>query len=254
MILARRILPFIGTLLMIAGYAGVIFQPLQWIEWLVALGVFALLSLLFMMRWRWNAVETWFAAFPILTLLIGGTGMLFFVEGLVLRCIAALALSIIYGVYMENLFTLHFQPSKYTSLSLPKMSLVLNVITAFFLFSTAFALQLIGLIPFWIISVIALLFGCIHMAYMLRGFNVAPEKHRGFVLFVGILFAESITAIGFLPTGFYVDGLFAAIMVYFLTTFSLMIARDAFTKRQYIEQVVLTAVMIAVLFATAQWT
>lgn len=254
MILARRLLPVIGSIILIACYAGVLFQPIQWVEWLIAAAVFAVASLLFMMRWRWNTAETWFAAFPILTLLVGGTGMLFFIEGLVLRCVAAAALSIIYGVYMENLFTLHFQPSKYASLSLPKLSLVLNVITAFFLFSTAFALQLIGLIQFWLISVLALFYGSLHMAYMLRGFNVAPEKRRGFILFVGIIFAELITVIGFLPTGFYVDGLFAAIMVYFLTTFALMIARDAFSKRQFIEQVVLAVCMLIILFATAQWT
>ena len=254
MILLRRILPVIGTIAVLGCYAGIIFQPLAWKQWIIALVIVVLFSLIYMHEWKWYSMQTWLSSFPLLVLLGGGTGMLFFVEGTPLRVTLILALSVIFGVFMENMFTLHYQPAKYTSLSLPKLSVVFNIISAFFVFSTLFAFQLIELIPSWLISVSALIFGGLYMAYLLRGFNVNAEKGRGMAIMVSIIFAEAITALHFLPSGFYVNGAFAAIMIYFLTSYFLMVAREAYTRRFFIELIVISTVMLILIFATAQWS
>lgn len=254
MILLRRILPFIGSLAVLGCYAGIVFQATAWTQWIIALVVVVVFSVIYMHEWKWFRARTWLSSFPLIVLLGGGTGMLFFVEGTPLRVILIIALSIIYGVFMENMFTLNYQPAKYTSLSLPKLSIVFNIISAFFLFSTLFALQLIGLIPAWLISVAALIFGGVHMAYLLRGFNVSPEKGRGMAVMVSIIFAEAVTALHFLPSGFYVNGAFAAIMIYFVTSYYLMVAREAYTRRFFIEIIVLSVVLLVLLFVTTQWT
>lgn len=254
MILLRRIIPFIGSALLIASYAGVLLRPLEWQIWTIFIAVITSLSILIMTNWKWKTAEFWSFFYPLLVWMIGGTSLLFFVTiGWVQWVLAALII-IVYAGYTENIFTYIYQPQRYTNLSLPNLAFYLMVAGTFTMATAGFGLEFIQVIPYWLIIVLAGLHGGVMMTLHLRGYNALKRQQWPTIGVSALLLAQLAWVLQYWPTAFIINGMLMAIMVYSVPSLFLAIARDSLQRAQIIQYSSITLIALIATLASAQWT
>lgn len=205
MILARRILPFVAPIGLALCYVAMFAFSQYWLTWLIISLAFVLVVAGFMLQWKLLTVRFWMTVFPIITLLVGGTGLLFFLPSVALQWGLAAFLVIMYGLYLEDVFTLNYQQYKYTSLSLPNIAFFMNTFAGFCLFACGFALHVIGLVPVWLITVTAFCFSSAMMFHVFWSHNIWDRKHVTTVLMLSVLVTELVWVLQFWPTAFFCE-------------------------------------------------
>ncbi len=254
MILARRILPFLGTAIVLLSYSWLLWRPASWVTALLVILVWVFFSTLFLAHWKWRSASFWASLFPIAAFLAGGSGMLFFVGSSLGRWIFIVVLAGVYAVYTETIFVYYYQPQLYTNLSLPRLSYYALTLGGFFSFSFLWALQLIGVFPVWMITVLAFLYTAAVMLHILRGYQLWEDQHLSLVILVSLLVAETVWVLQFWPTAFYINGLMTALVIYFVPSMAMMYLRDTLTKQVLFRYTVVSILVIVAVLATSQWT
>lgn len=254
MIVFRRFLPFIGSAIVLGFYLGLTFRPSEWIYWVCAIIGYAIVSSLFMLRWDWRGLEFLTTAFPLLLFLGSATGVFMFIPSQLWRMILVLGIIIVHAVYMENVFTLHYQSSKYTSLSLPRLTVMMNTISVFLIATGLLAVDLVAPMQDWLIVLLLAIVFTILLFQMLYQFSVYEKKKVGSVLLIALFLAQIVWAVQFLPTAFFVNGAYIAICWYAFSSIYLQYERHALTTPVLLQYSIISSMMIALISATAQWT
>lgn len=252
--LLRRFSPFLGSLLLAACYSGLLLRILEWKGWVIGIGIVTILVPLFLLAWKWKSASFWFALFPILAFITGGTGLIFFLDKPFYQWLFALLLVVIFAVYSENLYTFHHQPHKYTTLSLPNLSFYIGTFTGFSLFAFLFALNLIRIIPVWVIVLAAFVYTVGMLMHMLRSYNIWHIQHSAAVAFIALLAAEAVWVLQYWPTAFFINGIIVAVLLYSIPSLLRLKLRDTLTKRAVFQYVVVSLLAIAGVLSTSQWT
>ena len=254
MILARRILPFISPLILIALLSGVLFQPMQWAYWTASIAIVVVLTMGFMVSWKFRSADFWGILFPVFTLLAGGIGSLFFVNSLTLRVVYGLLLVTLFGVYIEDVFIYRFQQHRYTQLSLPNLSFFISTLGALTLFSFMFALRLIGILSVWQITATAVIFGVTFMIHVLWSYQVWHPRYAAYALLTGLLVGELAWVLQFWPTALFVNGTIMAVLIYVFPSLIQMRLRDTITRASVTRYIIVCVVTLVAVLTTSQWT
>lgn len=254
MILARRILPFVAPLGLAVGYIGMLAFPQTWKVWAVLMAVLIIAVAGFMMQWRILIARFWMTMFPVAMLLIGGTGLLFFLRSSFTQWALALFLVVMYGLYLEDVFTLNYQQYKYTSLSLPNIAFFMNTTAGFCLFASAFAMNLIGLVPVWMITTFAFCFSATMMFHVFWTHNIWDRKHALTIVMLALVVTELVWVLQFWPTAFFVNGVLVAIVLYAVPSIVQLQIRNALSRQALIRYVSIAVLLIASVVTTSQWS
>jgi hypothetical protein len=253
MVLLRRILPFVGSLFLAALYCGLLLDPTDWRIWVGGIAAVTLLSVGYLLRWKLFAVEFWAALLPLVLVISGGTGMFFFLDTPMYQWLFAGFLVALYGIYVENLFSFHYQPQKYAKLSLPTLSFYLNLFGTFTLFAAAYALELINVIPPWANVLLAIGLGLSVTVHLLRGHKLWGNNQWGIAFFVALLLGELTWAMQYWPTAYYVNGIVVAVVLYALVSLVLLKLRDTLSKKAVVQYVAVSALALLAVLGTSQW-
>jgi hypothetical protein len=253
MILIRRTIPFATPLLLGGLLIGLVVNIALWPWWLGAIAAVVAVSQAHLMQWRVLTAEFWWSFVPALLWVGGGVGYFLFVVSPVYQWLMIAVVSIVYGVYTENVFTYYFQPQKYAHLSLPKLSYYMMIIATFFLFSSLYALDLINSIPFWVTLAVAPVVMGVITALVFRGYAVLDRKNMRYIIWSAVAALEAAWVVQFLPTSFVVNGALLALLVYVVPSIFVMVARDAIDKSAVIQYGAVATIAAAVVLATAQW-
>lgn len=254
MIIFRRFLPFVGSAIILGLYLGLTFRPAEWVSWVIAIIVYAVVSSLFMLRWEWRGMEFVSTVFPLLLFLGSSTGVFMFIPSQLWRYALVAGIIIVHAVYMENVFTLHYQSSKYTSLSLPRLTVMMNTISVFLLGTGLFAIDLVTPIQDWIIVVFLAIIFAILLLQMVYQFSVYHKAQLQDIGIIVLLLSEIVWVIQFFPTAFFVNGALIAIFWYAFSSIYLQHERHALTRPVLLQYIIISSMMIALVSATAQWT
>lgn len=270
MILLRRLIPFIAPITLCVIYVGLWIAPLEWRWWVGASLATAIFSLMFLMQWRWRTKEYWALLFPLLGFLIGGTGVLLFLNSVWYQLLLVALMAILSGVYLENIFIFFYQPQRYSHLSIPNISFVLLILSLFTLFTAGFAMQFVGLLSRWLLllnlpgqlaslisqgslTLIGFLLGAAVMTHMLWSYKLMSPAHRSVIWLFGLVCAELLWVLQLLPTAYFVNGMFATILCYGTLACLQLHLRQILTRQLIAQYVVISLVAIAIVFATSQW-
>ncbi len=254
MILARRVVPFFGIVLVAGSYTGLLLNPERWQLWSAIILLWVLGSVLFLLHWRPLSLAFWAALMPLAVLLCGGTGVLFFLDVAVSRWIFAVVLVLLYGVYTETLFVYHYQPQLYTNLSLPRLSLYLITIGSVCLFSFFWALHLIGALSVWLLVVLAMVIMAAIMLHILYSYQLWSDENLVLVLLTALLFGEVAWVLQYWPAAFYVNGMVMGLVVYLVPSIVLMQLRGALNRRVLWRYAMMSIIALVLILTTTQWT
>lgn len=254
MILLRRVLSLCAPLVLFGFLVLLQEKPHYWPWAGLGLGLTLSLSIAYMLPRGFHRGHFWMTLFPLCSLAVGTVGLLFFLTSSVARWAILLLFPLMVGVYLETLFTKHFQEQKYTQLSLPMVSFVLNIVGAFTLFAFLFGLHLIDVLPTWILVVVGLLFGMLHMAHQLWSYQVWNRHGVVVAIIVGALSAEVVWVLHFWPTAFFVNGTILGIIFYCIPSLIQLQLRQALSRPLLWRYVLVSVTASIVVLATSAWS
>lgn len=205
MILIHRITPFaIG----LVGAVGFLSLLQGWVSALVSLTtslVFVALLYARLLHFRIRTFEFWyFLGIPTLFLL-SAHGMMFLFEQ-ALSSILLIILSVLCLVlFAEYLFQYTHLPSQYQPYSIEYLSLLLNVLTVFFLSSVAYGTNLLIQTPLWLLAPIFFLLSLFILYGTLFVSKAEPATLKPYAVAGSILTTEFFVTLSFLPSGLYTN-------------------------------------------------
>lgn len=254
MFILRRIIPFVSPLVLAALYSGLLLRTTEWKGWVMGIILCVVLTIAAMVEFRWKQRHFWSLLFPVALAVYGGTGMLFFVQSMWVKVLLMSIVVVLWGVYLENIFFYLYQPKKYGRLSLPHLSFFLLVFGAFTLGSTLFGLKLINVLPFWAVTVAFMCYAAGLMIHVLRSFHIWKAEHAVIVAIVTLMVGELVWILQYWPTGFYVNGIIVALVLYCIPALIQLQLRDALTRAALLRYVGISAVGLLTILLTTQWS
>ncbi len=229
-------------------------MPQLWRVWAIVMAIGVLTVAGFMMQWKFLTARFWMILFPIAMLLFGGTGLLFFLRSQLSQIGLIVFLVVMYGLYLEDVFILNYQNYKYSSLSLPNISFFINTFAGFCLFACGFALDLIGVVPMWLITLCAFFFSSAMMLHLFWSYNIWEKKHLLTVFMLALTVTELVWVLQFWPTAFFVNSMLIAIVLYCVPSIIQLHIRNALSRQSIIRYVALAVVMTVSVVTTSQWS
>ncbi len=214
MILIHRLTPFAIGLMASLGFASLL---QHWLSPIVSM-VLALLciGLLFgrLLHFHVRAFEFWyFLGIPLLYLL-ASFGMLFLFETLA-TSLALAVLSVVFLVlFAEYVFQYTHLPSQYQPYSIEYLSLLLNVLTVFFLSSVAYGTNLLIQTPLWLLAPIFFLLSLFILYGTLFVSKAEDSRARPYAIAGSILTTEFFVTLAFLPSGLYTNAALITLFFY----------------------------------------
>lgn len=253
MILLHRITSFALAILAAAGFAVLVFFPQHTL--LTMLLMIIVIPLLFGRLLTFDIREASFWVFL-------GTPTFFLVSALFFFLyfesdLAKVALGVIVTLglwlYAENLFTFYHLPSAYQAYALEYLSMVLYIASGFFFTSGSYGSQLALGLPFWIPALAvfwAVLFATIGVFWVSK---IGQETSSRFAITGAILMTELYLVFAMLPTSFLTNAAAFSVFLYLYLGLSRAHVLEKLSKQVMRRYLIVGALLLAVIFGTAQW-
>lgn len=253
MIVIHRITPFFITIITATVFALSIFtsgHPLLY------LGIGFVLSLLLFARLqRWEVKETSFWAFVAMPMVfyLASIGAFLLLETTISRVLIGLIVSLLLFFFSENIFAYLHLPAKYQAYSIEYLSLVISVLTIFFLSTIGFGLRLFLQMPLYILTPILFAFALISILSTMWVSKVEAKRAIALGLSGAFLLSELFLAGTFLPIGFYTNAAVVTVFLYVFLGLMRAHALDKLSKKVVRRYLLVTLVLLALLLGTTQW-
>ncbi len=251
MILFLRTIPFLVLLASSVAFWLLFWQRELWGVVLTAIA--ALILMAFLAKPRLRVVEFW-AFFGLPTLFfLSSLATVFYLQSASAAMLLATAVGIILFVFLERVFFYVHAPALHRAYALEYLSVLMALLTIFFLSVALLGLRLFVLTPsVYLVCAFALLsFALSYLALWASKFEI--QSVRLFSFAFALLLAQGFLVVLFLPTEFYTGGAFLALAFYLLFGLSrahLLHKLDTRVRRRY---VVLSICLFVLLSATARW-
>ncbi len=253
MILFKRLIPFFVPVILIYCGAQLTASVEQWQKFLFIGAIVSIFAVWHLLQWQLLSLDRWWQAIPAFLWLISGYAFFIFMDQGLYQWILIIGLPIVFGLYLETLFTYLYQPHKYTNLLLPKFSQYLIILSSFFSFSSVFALVLINKFRLWEMFLAAFLYGLLTFAHVLRGFHLLERKYVMLILWFGLVVLQLTAVMYLLPTNYIVAGGVFGVFFYSVPSIIVMQLRDAVDKKQIFQYTLVAFGALIVTLVTAQW-
>lgn len=224
-----------------------------WLSMVLWIAAVVIVAHAYILEWRFLSGEFVWSLVGALFWVMGGIGFFMFLVNPVYQWVMIALIVIVYGVYTENVFTYHFQPHRYTPLSLPKLSYYMMIVSTLFVVSTLFALDVINSTPLWLTLVVLPLYTGFVTAALFRGYGVLERKNYWLIAIVALGSLELGWVVHYFPTSYFVAGALCAVYVYALPSILLMVARDTIEKKAAIQYGSVALLTTAAILLTSQW-
>ncbi len=251
MILIHRLTPFGIGLIASLGFASLLAQ------WIPALASFALalilISLLYarLLHFRVRTFQFWhFLGTPLLYL-VSAFGMIFLFEQPLSSLVLAVASVLFLMLFAEYIFQYTHLPSQYQPYSIEYLTLLLNVLTIFFLSSVAYGLHLLIQTPLFLLSFFFFLLSFFILYGTLWVSKTDDARARPYALAGSILTTEFFVTLAFLPSGLYTNAAFITLFFYLflgLTRAQVQHKLSSTVVKRYIGMAVI--LLLIILFST----
>lgn len=253
MILIHRLTPFAIGLSAVLGFVALL-QEWPWSLLFVFLSV-CLVALLYarLLHWRVVTFQFWhFLGTPVL-FLIASFGMLLLFEHQTTSLILGVVSVLFLLLFAEYIFQYTHLPSQYQPYSIEYLTLLLNVLTIFFLSSVAYGVHLLIQTPLWLLSAVFFLLSFFILYGTLWVSKADDRRSKPYALAGSILTTEFFVTLAFLPSGLYTNA--AVISLFFYLFLGLTRAQvhhklTASVTRRYLGIAII--LLLAILFS-ADW-
>lgn len=195
----------------------------------------------------------WLYLLTPIALLLSGVLFLLFLERTWAKHLLAASLSVLSGIFWENIFVYIYQHEKYQINSLENISNYLNLTSMFLFNSSLFGFFLFLNMPLWQLSLVALIFAFILTFQTIWINKIKPGAAWLSIMAICLIIFEMFWAVSFLPTAFYVNGLLIATIFYLTNNLMRLHLLDALNKKVVRRYLILCGAVIVLVLGTAKW-
>lgn len=214
MILIHRLTPFAIGLLTSVGFLALL---QDWVHPMLSVVLsIILIGFLYarLLHFQVRSFEFWyFLGIPILYLL-ASFGMLFLFEQAISSFLLSVLSVLFLVLFAEYVFQYTHLPSQYQPYSIEYLSLLLNVLTIFFVSSVAYGTNLLIQTSLWILSPIFFLLSLFILYGTLFVSKADPARSRPYAFAGSILTTEFFVTLAFLPSGLYTNAALITLFFY----------------------------------------
>ena len=254
MIIFNRIIPILSGLIVWLWLFLIVGSP----QLIYLFGAFLVISLIVLMlkmfNWHYRSKEFWAFLGTILWLLIGSTILLVFLDSVLLRSAFIIAVGILSGYYLNNIFQFLYNKNSYQVYSLENVSNYLNIISFFIFISAFFSLYIFFNYPVYFLMILTFILSWLIITQTLWVNKVDLKKGRLFVLIVAFLTTELFWTVHYLPTSFFVNGLILTIIYYLAINIGLTCLLEKTVEKRIFRTLVVGLSMLILLLVFAQWS
>jgi len=254
MLVALRTLPFFAAVVMAVGAMALFWFPGQPFLVIGATLVVLFFILAKLAGWSFRTADFWsFFALPF-CLALSSLFLLLFVEGQGMKILIIVLATFLLWLFAENIFAFLYLSNSYQVNALEYLSLVVGVISVFFITTAFFALRLFFGFPLWLIVPFHAMIVFILFASVLWICKIEKTRLLSNTFGAVLLLAELFLCLAFLPASFFAN---AALLTLFFYLF-LGIVRAHLLHR--LNQTVLKHYLLAVglitmiVIITTRWT
>ena len=254
MILIQRIITFLSPLLIAVAFELAIYQTIKLsiagalTLLIVFLSVFKLSGAKFISKELWG-----FLISPVF--LIGSTTLFILIlEGKMWQHAALIICILIYTLYLEHIFKFIHQSPRYQPYSLENTSNYANIISVFFLFSSAFGLKMFLGYKTWQLIVpilVSLLLLSIQMFWVNK---IHLQKRKIILPLILLIMAEGFWAVHFLPTDHYANALILTVVFYVIIDCSRLYFTNALTAKTIKRHAFLGFLALILTLTSSRWS
>ena len=195
----------------------------------------------------------WFYLLTPIAFAVSGVLFILFIESAATKHLLALAISIFFGIFLENIYTYIYRHEKYQINSLENISNYLNLTSVFFLNSGLFGFFIFLNLPLWQLSLISLAASFILTFQIIWINKIRPEVAWLHIIVVCLVLFEIFWAVSFLPTAFYVNGLILTIAFYFSNNIMRLHLTKRLSRMLLKRYTLLCGTLMIILLLTAKW-
>jgi hypothetical protein len=253
MILIHRLTPFAIGLIASLGFASLF---LDWFSPILSL-IFTiiLVALLYarLLHFKIRTFQFWHFLGTPTVYLLSSFGMIFLLE----QQTASLALAVLSVLFLvlfaEYIFQYTHLPSQYQPFSIEYLTLLLNILTIFFLSSVAYGVNLLIQTPLWALAPIFFLLS-IFILYGTFWVSKADEvRSKPFAIAGSLLTTEFFVAFSFLPSGLYTNAAFITLFFYLFLGLTRAEVRHKLSKQVALRYIITSAILLILIIVSANW-
>lgn len=253
MILFHRILPFVFVSIVGVSFVLVLlfgFHPLA--IFLPAL-LFCALILGRLIDFDFSHFQNrYFFGLPILFLL-SSFGLLLFLESSSAQWALAAVATALSFFYTEHVFHFLHLPAQYQAYTLEHLSLVLSVLSIFFLSTVGFGARLFLNAPLWMLVVIFFVTALFIIFGMLWVSKVEGATAKSYALGGTVLATEIFAVTMYLPSGFYVNACLVAIFFYLFLGLTRAHFLDQLSRVLVRRYLMIASLLLVMILGSANW-
>ncbi|MBI4714192.1 hypothetical protein HY771_03345 [Candidatus Uhrbacteria bacterium] len=253
MILIHRLTPFAIGLIASLGFASLF---LIWFPPLLSLAItIILIALLYarLLHFKVRTFQFWhFLGTPILYLL-ASFGMIFLFEQPTISLALAILSVLFLVLFSEYIFQFTHLTSQYQPYSIEYLTLLLNVLTIFFLSSVAYGVNLLVQTPLWALAPIFFLLSLFILYGTLWVSKVDEARSKPYAIAGSILTTEFFVTLAFLPSGLYTNAALITLFFYLFLGLTRAEVRHKLSKQVALRYLITSAILLILIVASANW-
>ena len=214
--------------------------------------VLVIVSLWFFNKRKFNKEFLRFLISPVLYV-ISCIGFSLFIEKNIFFHVFAAVISVFLFIYFGRILDYKFYPKRYQPYSLENFSWYLDILIVFLFFSFIYAsIVFIKIkILFLIIPVLVVI---LLLAYQLFWVNkIKFSDSSVFIFAISVILVELFSAIYYLPISFFINAFILTIAFYLMTGLARYFLLGSLDKKRILNFVIVSAVCLIAVLATAQW-
>lgn len=247
----KKNIPFFSSLLLVIVFEAVLKYPKYFFLYpLVFLIVF--FSLFYMTGYSFSQKKLWYLFLAPILLFTGSFLFLYFVETGVIKQILIFSAGLFNWFLFKNYYRYVVFGAEHKKSTENILSYV-TVVTAFFFFSSFFALRIfMNMSLLWLELFVLIL----SLLLILQNFwleEISLKKNWLFLFGLCLIFAEAFWTAIFLPTHFLVNGLFMTILLYVLINLSNLTIAESLNNKILSRYLIFGFSLTVIIFLTAQW-
>ncbi len=214
MLILHRFTPFTIALAAAAGFFSILVFPSFALLLMPLTIVAAFLLLARLARWQMRDVHVWVLIGTPLLLLVSAMSMLLFLESDLTKIVLAVSTTLLMFFFSEHLFTYLHLPATYQLNAIEHVSLVMNLVSLFFLSGALFGFRLFlqfplyGLISVFFLAVLFILSSTLWVC------KIEADRLMPYALGGSLIATELFLALAYLPSGYAPNAALLTLSVY----------------------------------------
>ncbi len=266
MILARRSIPFIATLLVFLGLEALLIGKSSWLYFLAPFLLIVVVLSIFLLVPKVNTeVKSWglkiynisTSPFDILIspllLVFSSLFFLILLSSVWLRHVSVILVSFLLFLFLEDIFYYFFRVKKYQVYSLENISSYVNLVSFFFFASSMYGLVIFLKLDVWILS-LGVALAVFLLAYQTMRINGLSWRSSWlYLLIIVLVCVEIFWTIGFWPTSFYINGLFLSLVFYLILNLTRYQILNKLERKIVARYLIISLVVVLITLGTARW-